>query len=185
VEGRSDPTKPAVAARLMWETILTTGWIAARLQMGTRKSAAVKLHRWGKKGDPAHRTGQDYGLTPSTVYYRLSGTARNGTDYALTTNEVTLAAGQSSASVTITPVDDTDFEGSETVTLELSPSLRYLYGATTSGTLTLQDNDKPTVSVFALDEEASEVGREPGGKNNMGWSDWKRSGNLTAYDYSN
>jgi len=22
-------------------------------------------------------------------------------------------------------------------------------------------------------------------KNNMGWSDWKRSGNLTAYDYSN
>jgi hypothetical protein len=22
-------------------------------------------------------------------------------------------------------------------------------------------------------------------ENNMGWSDWKRSGNLTAYDYSN
>jgi len=136
----ADPARPTLSVSVPDATATEPGTDTGRFQINRSGSVSQAL----------------------TVYYRLSGTARNGTDYVLTTNQVTLAAGQSSASVTITPVDDTDFEGPETVTLELSPSLRYLYGATTSGTLTLQDNDKPTVSVFALDEEASEVGREPG-----------------------
>ena len=41
--------KLALATRLRRETTLTTGWIVARLQMGTRKSAVAKLHRWGKR----------------------------------------------------------------------------------------------------------------------------------------
>ena len=45
----SDPAKLALAARLRRETTLTMGWIAKRLQMGTRKGAAMKLHRWGKE----------------------------------------------------------------------------------------------------------------------------------------
>ena len=44
---KSDPAKLALAARLRRETTLTVGWIASRLHLGTRKSAAVKLHRWG------------------------------------------------------------------------------------------------------------------------------------------
>ena len=44
---KSDPAKLALAARLRRETTLTVGWIANRLHLGTRKSAAVKLHRWG------------------------------------------------------------------------------------------------------------------------------------------
>jgi len=43
---KSDPAKLALAARLRRETTLTVGWIAHRLHLGTRKSAAVKLHRW-------------------------------------------------------------------------------------------------------------------------------------------
>jgi len=43
---KSDPAKLAVASRLRRETTLTAGWIAQRLDLGTRKSAAVKLHRW-------------------------------------------------------------------------------------------------------------------------------------------
>ena len=54
VRRKSDPAKLARATRLRRETTLTVGWIAARLQMGTRKSAAVKLHRWGKEGQPIH-----------------------------------------------------------------------------------------------------------------------------------
>ena len=46
---KSDPGKLALATRLRRETTLTTGWIVARLQMGTRKSAVAKLHRWGKR----------------------------------------------------------------------------------------------------------------------------------------
>jgi putative transposase len=52
---KSDPAKLALAARLRRETTLTVGWIASRLHLGTRKSAAVKLHRWGngkQKAEP-------------------------------------------------------------------------------------------------------------------------------------
>jgi hypothetical protein len=42
---KSDPAKLALAARSRRETTLTVGWIANRLHLGTRKSAAVKLHR--------------------------------------------------------------------------------------------------------------------------------------------
>ena len=42
---KSDAAKLALAARLRRETTLTVGWIANRLHLGTRKSAAVKLHR--------------------------------------------------------------------------------------------------------------------------------------------
>jgi REP element-mobilizing transposase RayT len=46
----SDPGKLALAERLRRETTLTVGWIAQRLPLGTRNSAAVKLHRWGDTG---------------------------------------------------------------------------------------------------------------------------------------
>ncbi len=47
---KSDPAKLVLAARLRRETTLTVGWIAARLRLGTRKSAASRLHRWSKHG---------------------------------------------------------------------------------------------------------------------------------------
>jgi REP element-mobilizing transposase RayT len=43
---KSEPVKLALAARLRRETILTVGWIARRLDLGTRKSAASILHHW-------------------------------------------------------------------------------------------------------------------------------------------
>lgn len=59
---KSDPQKPAFAARLRWafaapkrlrprrrQTTLTVGWIARRLTLGTRKRAAAKLHRWTQR----------------------------------------------------------------------------------------------------------------------------------------
>ena len=39
-----------LVVRLRRETTLTVGWIANRLNMGTRKSAASKLHHWGRYG---------------------------------------------------------------------------------------------------------------------------------------
>jgi hypothetical protein len=41
---KSDPQKLALAARLRGETTLTIKWIAARLHLGTWKSARVRLH---------------------------------------------------------------------------------------------------------------------------------------------
>ena len=43
---KNDPRKLAIAVRLRKETTLPIKWIAARLQMGTTKSARSMLHRW-------------------------------------------------------------------------------------------------------------------------------------------
>ena len=43
---KNDPAKLALAARLRKETTLTTKEIAARLSLGTPKSATTTLHRW-------------------------------------------------------------------------------------------------------------------------------------------
>jgi len=43
---KSDPEKLAIATRLQAETTLTLVWVAARLRLGTSKSAAAKLRRW-------------------------------------------------------------------------------------------------------------------------------------------
>ena len=48
---KSDPGKLAIAARLRAETILTIRQIAAKLQMGTWKSASSRLHHWSKPND--------------------------------------------------------------------------------------------------------------------------------------
>jgi hypothetical protein len=47
---KSDPCKLAVAARLRRETtLLPMTWIAARLALGSWKSARSRLHSWRKK----------------------------------------------------------------------------------------------------------------------------------------
>lgn len=46
---QSDPAQLALAAPSRWETTLAMGWLAKRLAAGTRKSAAMMLHRWGEE----------------------------------------------------------------------------------------------------------------------------------------
>jgi len=48
---KSDPGKLAMAARLRRETTMTIQEIADRLQMGSRKSIAPKLHAWSKANE--------------------------------------------------------------------------------------------------------------------------------------
>jgi hypothetical protein len=71
------------------------------------------------------------------VFVSRDGTASNGGDYAAIgggTLLVTIAAGQASAQVTISPVDDTLVEGDETVVLTLQAATGYTIGP--SGTAT-------------------------------------------------
>jgi len=46
---KSAPGKLALAARLRRETTLPLKWIAARVRLGTSKSANSKLHLWMKE----------------------------------------------------------------------------------------------------------------------------------------
>lgn len=115
------------------------------------------------------------------VYYDLGGTARTnseGLDYTGPADDaahpgtckVTIPAGASSTAVAITPVDDADFEGDETVVASLSADLSSfgpLYHADyrAEAIITIADNDTgdlPIVTVEATDATASEQGQEPG-----------------------
>ena len=87
----------------------------------------------------------------------MSGTAINGTDYNTLTNSVTFAAGSSTALININPVDDAAFEGNETVIVTLATATNYILGAAKSGTVTIADNDKPTITINATDINGGET----------------------------
>ncbi|GBE75973.1 hypothetical protein myaer87_32000 [Microcystis aeruginosa NIES-87] len=76
-----------------------------------------------------------------TVNYLLAGSATNGVDYSNLTRKVTFAAGSSTATVTINPLEDTAIEGNEVVLLQIAEGTGYTLGATSGAVITLTDND--------------------------------------------
>ena len=91
------------------------------------------------------------------VRFAMSGTATPGSDYTGPTGSVRLADGQASATVTVTPVDDSLIEDSETSILTLLPGSRYTPGEPATGTVTLVSDDVPTVTLAATVETAIEA----------------------------
>src|SRR5262249_36506024 len=101
--------------------------------------------------------------SPLSVSYTIGGTATNGTDYSSIGTSITIPAGASSATITITPLPDAVSEGDESVTLTLSASPEYVVGASSAATVTIHDAAAPPlVSVTAIDATASESGSDPG-----------------------
>ncbi len=86
-----------------------------------------------------------------TVNYSLTGTATNNADYTSVANNVIFAAGSNTATVTLTPVDDTVFEGTETAILTLVKGTAYTLGTTANATVSIVDNDlQPTANLSAI-----------------------------------
>ncbi|MDO9175785.1 MAG: Calx-beta domain-containing protein, partial [Actinomycetota bacterium] len=93
-----------------------------------------------------------------TVNLGWGGTAAPGTDYTVSASggtlsadrlTLTLAANVTSATITVTPVDDTFIENAENVTLTLNAGSGYVVG-TASASGTISDNDSvalPTLSI--------------------------------------
>jgi len=99
---------------------------------------------------------------PLTVYYSVSGTA-SADDYTPTlSGSVVFDANVASATIVISPVDDTIKEQPETVILTLTPDLGYAIGTPASATVTIADNDGPQVRIEATDSTASEAGPDKG-----------------------
>lgn len=119
-------------------------------------------------GDPGTFTISRSGngsLAPLTVYYTVSGTAQNGTDYQTLSGSVTIPDSATSATVSVIPIDDSIVEGDETIVLTISPNANYTIGSMGSATVTIADNDSaplPTVTVAASDPNASETGPDSG-----------------------
>lgn len=105
-----------------------------------------------------------------TLYYALSGTATNGTDYQKLGGSVTFAAGATTADVSVVPIADSASESTETVIATVYPSVKYTIGTKTATVNianggTTQPPPPPggvTVSVAASDPNAAEAGADRG-----------------------
>ncbi len=80
-----------------------------------------------------------------TVNYTLSGTASNGVDYETLSGAVVFDAGSANALVSISPIDDTVAELTETVIFTLLAGTNYAPGLTNTATVQIRDNEYPNV----------------------------------------
>jgi uncharacterized delta-60 repeat protein len=86
------------------------------------------------------------------VFYTISGSANAGADYVALTGVATIAAGQSSTTITVTPVNDSEGEGNETVVVTLSFDDGYAYkvGVSSSASVNIADDD---LNIFTASAE--------------------------------
>ncbi|MFN7138671.1 MAG: Calx-beta domain-containing protein, partial [Limisphaerales bacterium] len=86
------------------------------------------------------------GATTSSlaVNYRVSGTASNGVDYATLSGTVTIPAGQSSANIPVTVIDDSVAESVETVIVTLLGGTNYEVRDQYTATVEIADDGDTT-----------------------------------------
>ncbi|RPI58692.1 MAG: hypothetical protein EHM48_09875, partial [Planctomycetaceae bacterium] len=85
-----------------------------------------------------------------TVNYSKSGAATNGTDYNSIGTTVTIPSGQTTATVTVTPIDDTTTESTETVILTLASGTDYTVGSPNAATVNITDNDSSSFGITGV-----------------------------------
>ena len=85
-----------------------------------------------------------------TLDVNISGSGITAGDYTLSAAQFTFAAGESTASASLTIVDDADVEGTESMTVSISnPSAGIQLGTTVSASISISDNDGSTGSILA------------------------------------
>ena len=128
-----------------------------------------------------------------TVNYTVSGSAAAGTDYSGLSGSVTIPAGAASAIVTVTPINDSNVEGDETIVLTLASSASYTAGSPNSASIILLDDEAnhapqvnagpdQTVSILGvanLSGSVTDDGR-PGGGLSYEWSTLSSPGTVVA-----
>jgi hypothetical protein len=85
-----------------------------------------------------------------TVYYAMSGTASNGTDYTTLSGSMTIASGSATGTVTLTATDRQIVTGSKTAILTISTNANYTVGSPSSTTVTINDNDTSAIPTANL-----------------------------------
>jgi hypothetical protein len=104
-----------------------------------------------------------------TVNYAITGTAQNGTDYSTLSGSVVIPNGQTTATITVTPLNDTAIEAGETVILTLQASSgNYNVGTPSNATVTITDDDTVNAA-FSTNPNWTGSGNTTSG-NSYGWS---------------
>jgi phosphodiesterase/alkaline phosphatase D-like protein/arylsulfatase A-like enzyme len=106
--------------------------------------------------------------TPLTFNYTVGGTATNGVDDTQLTGTATIAAGQSSVDIPVTPVDDRLAEGNETVILTLGNGADYSTNVSkSSAKITIIDNEITPVGTPGNDNLVAIPGTKFDGQSNI------------------
>src|SRR5262249_38798305 len=105
-----------------------------------------------------NRTNGSFGVV--TVHYATAdGTAQAPADYTNTSGTLTLADGETSKPIVIPIIDDNTPEGTEVFTISLSsPTSGAVLGNTTVETLTIQDNEVPSLSISDVSQSEGNSG---------------------------
>jgi hypothetical protein len=98
-------------------------------------------------------------VAPVTVSIGTSGTATFSTDYSLSSSSITIPAGSTSASITLTAIDDAVFEGDETVIMDIIAVTNGTESGTQQKTVTITENDAgPNVTLTTGAATIAETG---------------------------
>ncbi|MFK8112538.1 MAG: Calx-beta domain-containing protein, partial [Rubripirellula sp.] len=100
--------------------------------------------------------------TDVTIPFTLSGSATEGSDFSISTNPLTIPAGQIAANITVTVTDDTLDEPDETVTVTLGTPTGATLGNRTTHTVTINDNDLPPLPTVTLSSQAQMAAENAG-----------------------
>ena len=102
-----------------------------------------------------------------TVNYTIGGTASNGVDYLALSGSVVIPALSSSATITVTPINDALAEPTETIILTLVPAPGFVIGIG-NATATILDNDAPPTFALQFNGVNQRVDINGGGSLNLG-----------------
>lgn len=93
-----------------------------------------------------------------TVPYTVGGTAVAGTHYTALGGSVVIPVGSASATITVQPLENRTWDGPTSVILSLTPNALYNLGSASSATVTIHDNDGPSVKMSVIKNLAYEAG---------------------------
>ncbi|MBI2948283.1 MAG: immunoglobulin domain-containing protein, partial [Verrucomicrobia bacterium] len=87
---------------------------------------------------------------PLTVRFTLADNAARWTDYRSDSGSVpetiTIPAGETAATLTFVPVDDSEYEGPESIRIRISENRNYNVGAPAEAVITIEDNEPPVAA---------------------------------------
>src|SRR5262245_12693370 len=95
---------------------------------------------------------------PLTVHYTVSGTATAGADYVALPGTMTIPAQSTTATIVVTPIDDTEGELPESVVVSLTADSAYIVGSPGKATVSIISDEVPPDLVIALLSTPGAVG---------------------------
>jgi subtilisin family serine protease/subtilase family serine protease len=108
--------------------------VTAPTPEATEAGTSPGMFRFSRTGDTSN---------PLSVLYKVEGTAVAGTDYQTLSGQVTIGSGYDTAEIPVTPINDSESEGNETVVVTVLADSGYYLGLPISATVTIVSDDAP------------------------------------------